>query len=61
MTTDNLAVLNKTLDRVIRVLGETPQGTLDELETVLERALIHVMVERQLRFHSGVSALRPVS
>jgi hypothetical protein len=37
------------------------QADLDTLEGVLERGLIHVMVERQLRVHTGVSALRPVS
>ena len=51
----------RDLDKLIRVLGEMPQDTLNELEGVLERGLIHVIVERQLREHNGVSALRPVS
>lgn len=51
----------RDLDKLIRVLGEMPPDTLNALEGVLERGLIHVMVERQLREHSGVSALRPVS
>lgn len=50
----------RDLNKIIRVLGEMPQKDLNELEHVLERGLIHVMVEQQLRQHNGVSALRPV-
>lgn len=56
-----IAQFTRDLDKLIRVLGEMPPETLNALEGVLERGLIHVMVERQLREHSGVSALRPVS
>lgn len=56
-----IASLTRDLNRLIRVVGEMRQDDLDALENVLERGLIHVMVERQLREHTGVSALRPVS
>jgi len=56
-----IASLSRDLDRLIRVVGEMKQTDLDTLEGVLERGLIHVMVERQLREHTGVSALRTVS
>jgi hypothetical protein len=55
-----MAALSRDLDRLIRVVGEMGQTELDTLEGVLERGLIHVMVEQQMRKHSGVSALRPV-
>jgi hypothetical protein len=60
-TMTEIASLSRDLDRLIRVVGEMKQADLDTLEGVLERGLIHVMVERQLRVHTGVSALRPVS
>lgn len=56
-----ISSLTRDLNRLIRVVGEMKQQELDALESVLERGLIHVMVERQLREHSGVSALRSVS
>jgi hypothetical protein len=56
-----ISSLKRDLNRLIRVVGEMKQQDLDTLENVLERGLIHVMVERQLREHSGVSALRSVS
>jgi hypothetical protein len=56
-----IASLTRDLNRLIRVVGELRQDDLDTLENVLERGLVHVMVERQLREHVGVSALRSVS
>ena len=48
------------MDVVIRRLGETSQVELDRLCEVLERGLVHALVEQQLRESRGVSGLRAV-
>lgn len=48
------------MDVVIRVLGETSQAELSRLSLVLERGLVHVLVEQELRDAQGVSGLRAV-
>ena len=52
--------LGRDLDVVIRMLGETSQVELDRLCEVLERGLVHALVEQQLRESRGVSGLRAV-
>jgi hypothetical protein len=49
------------IDRCVHSVGEMNPAELETAVLVLERGLIHVMVEQHLRASDGVSHLRPVS
>lgn len=49
------------VDRCVHQVGEMSLAELDAALQILERGLIHVMVEQHLRENEGVSRLRAVS
>ena len=54
------AALSAALDPVISGVSEIPDDELQEYAGVLERGLIHVLVEQQMRSSASVSPLRAV-
>ncbi len=56
MTAELAAVLDPLISRV----SEIPDDELQAFADVLERGLIHFLVEQQMRFSASVSPLRAV-
>lgn len=54
------AALSAVLDPLISTVSEIPDGDLQAYADVLERGLIHVLVEQQMRSSASVSPLRAV-
>lgn len=52
--------LAATLDSYITRVGEMSDAELLEAAVLIERALVHVLVEQQLRLNASVSPLRAV-
>jgi len=52
--------LTDTIDSYVHKVGEMTLVELDHAVEILERGLIHVLVEQHLRAHEGVSRLRAV-
>ena len=51
--------LRRNLDKQIRGLSEMLHDDLIDLQSVLERAHLHVLIERHLREGAGVSEVAP--
>ena len=49
------------VDHCIHQVGEMSLAELDAAVQILERGMIHVMIEQHLREHEGVSHLRAVT
>jgi len=52
--------LSKFLDKQINRVGEMTDEELMDVSLVIERALIHMLVEQQLRVNASVSHLKAV-
>ena len=52
--------LASTLDSYVTRVGEMPDEELMESSLLVERALVHMLVEQQLRVNASVSYLRSV-
>ena len=52
--------LASTLDACVTRVGEMPDEELMESSLLVERALVHMLVEQQLRVNASVSHLRVV-
>ena len=52
--------LASTLDDYVTRVGEMPDDELMESSVLVERALVHMLVEQQLRVSASVSQLRVV-
>jgi hypothetical protein len=53
--------LTDAIDDYVHRVGEMTLTELNDAVQILERGLIHVMLEQHLRVHEGVSHLRAVS
>ena len=54
------AELTAALDPIIAGVSEIPDAELQGVADVLERGLIHLLVEQQMRVSASVSPLRSV-
>lgn len=60
MRTRTVTDLAATLDACVTRVGEMPDDELMESSLLVERALVHMLVEQQLRMNASVSHLRAV-
>ena len=52
--------LTQTLDSYVNRVGEMTDDELMESSLLVERALVHMLVEQQLRMNASVSPLRAI-